>query len=170
MAMQQLDLPDVPWTQAYGRVVRALKEDATLRAVVHPAGWRTYTDEDTGDAPPGSDTLPSLELLPHGMKGTAESPIAQYSPLGIAITIATAGSDMRDLLNLWWAVHRAIFPGDGARALVTSIRADFAGSASGAQLETVQLGLPAITPDVKELGNQILLASGSLILIMRVPK
>lgn len=168
--MQQLDLPDGPWTQAYGRVVRALKEDTTLRAVIHPAGWRTYTDEDTGDAPPGSDTLPSLELLPHGMKGTAESPVAQYSPLGIAITIATAGTDVRDLLNLWWSVHSALFPGDGSRALVAAIRGDFAASAAGAQLESIQLGLPAITPDPKDLGNQVLSASGTLILIMRVRK
>jgi hypothetical protein len=168
--MQQLDLPDGPWTQAYGRVVRALKEDTSLRAVIHPDGWRTYTDEDRGDTPPGSDTLPSLELLPHAMKGTTESPIAQYSPLGIGITIATAGTDVRDLLNLWWAVHQAIFPGNGPQSLFARIRADFATSAAGAQLESVQLGLPAISPDPKDLGNGILLASGSLVIIMRVPK
>ena len=135
-----------------------------------PDGWNTYLDGDTNDAPPGEDTLPAIEVLPYGMSAASESPVAQYSPLGIAIDLATEGTDVRDLLNLWWAVHSAIFVGGGDRTLVNLIRTDFATFSPGSQLESIQLGMPAITPSGPDLAKQIMIAAGNLSLTIRVKK
>jgi hypothetical protein len=168
--MKTLDLSDSPWTLAYDRIVLALKNDPTLSATITPNGWRTYTDEPDNDTPAGEDTLPAIEILPFGLGASSEAPISQYAPLGIGINVATEGLDVRDLMNLWYAIHAAIFPGDGSRTLVSAIRGDFVAAANGAQLESIQLTMPAITPAGPALGKQIMMASGSLSLTIRVRK
>jgi hypothetical protein len=166
--MKILKLPDHPRSIIYTLIVQALKADPTLRRVVAPDAWRTYLDEPDNDTPPGEDTLPSVEVLPFGQGALPESPIAQSSPLGIAITIATEGLDVRDLLNLWGAIEHALFPGDGSRTLGAAIRAAIAGT--GAQYETLNLSSPAITASGPAIDKQIMVASGTLNVMMRVPK
>lgn len=168
--MSFLELSDSPWTQAYFRTVQTFRNDPFLGSVISPSGWRTFTGEECTAAPLSSDALPSFEVLPFGMRASSEAPVSQYSPFGIAITIATSGTDVRDLMNLWGVVHNSVFPGDGSRVLITRIREDFVASASGAQIESITLGLPAITPSPPDLANQILTASGNLILMIRVRK
>jgi hypothetical protein len=165
-----LKLKDGPRSIVYMAIVDALKASPTLKATIHPDGWRTYTDEPNNDTPPGEDTLPAIEVLPFGSAASPESPIAQFSPLGIQINIATEGLDVRDLLNLWGAVEAALFPGDGSRAIGEKVRAQFAASGTGAQYETMNLGSPGITPDGSGLGKQMMLASGTLSVMMRVRK
>lgn len=168
--MKLLKIPDHPRTIVYDLVVKALKSDPILRATIHPDGWRTYTDEPDNDTPPGEDTMPCLEVMPFGQAASPESFIAQASPLGIAINIATEGLDVRDLLNLWGAVENALFTGDGARPLGTAIRAALALSGTGAQFETLNLSSPAITPSGPEIAKQLMLGSGTLNVMMRVRK
>jgi hypothetical protein len=167
--MKTLDLQASPWTLAYVRIVSALKNDPILGNVISPSGWRTYLEDDD-DTPPGEDTLPTIEILPYGLGASSESPIAQYAPLGISINIATEGLDVRDLMDLWWAVHSALFTGGGDRTLFNLIRADFTAAANGAQLESIQLTMPAITPAGPGIGKQIMMASGTLSLTIRVKK
>jgi hypothetical protein len=166
--MRLLKIPDHPRAIIYTLIVQALKSDPTLRRLIGPDAWRTYTDEPNNDTPPGEDTLPAIEVLPFGLAAGPESPIASFSPLGIQVNIATEGLDVRDLLNLWGAVEGALFKGDGSRVLGTAIRAAIAGS--GAQYETMNLSSPAISPTQHGLHKQVMLAGGTLNVMMRVPK
>jgi hypothetical protein len=166
--MKLLDLPDHPRTIVYEKIVDALRVDPVLKSIIHPDGWRTFTDEDSNDTPPGEDTLPAIEVMPFGQGASSESPVSQFSPLGIAINIATEGLDVRDLLNLWGAVENALFPGDGSRVLGNAIRTAIVGT--GAQYETMNLGSPAITPSGPGIDKQMMLASGTLNVMMRVRK
>jgi len=170
--MQLQDLNASPWALAYYRVVLALKADPTLSKTIAPGGWRTYTDEDSNDVGPGVDSLPALETLPFAAGASPLTIISQNAPLGIAISIATEGSDVRDLLNLWGAVHKALFPGDASTALRSAIVADFQSAVPplGAQLASVQLSAPAITPSGPGLQKQIMSASGTITINMTVSK
>jgi hypothetical protein len=170
--MQLQDLNASAWTLAYYRVVQALKLDPTLSKTIAPGGWRTYTDEDSNDVGPGADALPALETLPFAAGASPLTITSQVAPLGIAISIATEGNDVRDLLNLWGAVHKALFPGDGSDPLRTTIRADFQAAVPpiGAQIASVFLSSPAITPSAAGLQKQIMSASGTITLNMTVSK
>jgi hypothetical protein len=166
--MKLLDLNDSPWSLAYVRVVSALRNDPVLSRVIDPDGWRTYLDDSSGD-PPGEDSLPAIEVLPFGQGASPETITSQNAPLGISISIATAGTDVRDLMNLWFAVHNAIF---GGAALFGQIRADFVAMnpSSGAQLEAILLSSPAVQPSGPALQKQTMAANGTITLKMRVSK
>jgi hypothetical protein len=170
--MQLQDLNASPWAIAYYRVVLALKADPTLSRTIAGDGWRTYTDEDSDDVGPGEDALPALETLPFAAGASPLTITSQNAPLGIAISIATEGTDVRDLLNLWGAVHKAIFPGDASSTLKAAIVADFQAAVPplGAQLASIQLSAPAITPSAAGLQKQFMSASGTITLNMTVSK
>ena len=167
-----LDLNDSPWSLAYYRIVLALKADPTLAATISAGGWRTYTDEDSNDVGPGVDALPALECLPFAAGASPLTITSQNAPLGISISVACAGTDARNLMNLWYAVHRAIFPGDASTALRQAIVADFqaANPPLHAQLASVQLSAPAITPSGPGLQGQYMAANGTITLNMTVSK
>jgi hypothetical protein len=170
--MQLEDLNDSAWTIAYYAVVQALKNDPVLSTAIAIGGWRTYTDGDSDDVGPGEDSLPAIETLPFAAGASPLTITSQTAPLGIAIQVACEGADVRDLLNLWGAVHKALFPGDASTMLRTAIVAAFQAAKPplGAQLASVQLSSPAITPSGTGLQKQFMSASGTITLNMTVSK
>jgi hypothetical protein len=169
--MKLLDLPDGIRSTVYMVIVETLKNDRTLKAIVHPDGWRTYSDEDGNDAPPSSDTLPSIEILPYGAAARPASIVSQDAPMLMQLSVATAGLDVRDLLNLWEAVEAALWKGDGTSTLNQQLKTAVADlGRSGAGVATVTLMSPAITPAESGLNLQNMMATGTLSVVLRVPK
>lgn len=166
--MRHLKLKDGVRSTVYATIVQALKSDPTLKGTIHPDGWRTYTDEDDNDTPPGEDTLPAIEIMPYGLAAQPASLITQESSLGIGVNIATEGLDVRDLLNLWEAVEGALFKG-GDATLLHSLKAALSALGKG-QVASINLTSPAITPVGAELGKQIMAASGTISVNLRIPK
>lgn len=166
--MKQLDLQDDVYSVVYINVVRWLKSDATLKSTIHPDGWRTYTDEPDNSAPPGEDTLPAVEILPYGLGGQPGSLVTQEADFGIALNIATDGLDVRDLMNLWMAFHRALFKG-GDFTLQGNIRASIS-ALGNCHIASIGLTAPAISPTSQGIGKQMMLASGSINVKLRLPR
>jgi len=164
-----LDLKDGIRSTVYYAIVTTLKKDPALAVVIHPNGWRTYTDEPDNDTPPGEDTLPAIETLCYGLGATPATLVTQGSPLGIGISIATEGLDQRDALNLWEAVENALFTGDGTAPLLHQLKTALAALGRG-QVSTIRLTSPAITTDQTALGKQIMAAAGTILVDLRVPK
>lgn len=167
--MKLLDLPDGIRATVYGIIVRTLRDDPLLGGIIHPGGWHTYLDLGTADAPPGEDSLPSIELLPFGMAAAPASLVTQEAPFGIGINVATEGTDVRDLLNLWEAVEGALWKGDGLRALLPKLKSALVDLGRG-QVATVNLTSPAVTVSQPGLDKQILVAAGQILVQLRVPK
>jgi hypothetical protein len=163
------DLPEGPRAIVYEAICQALRNDPTLKTIIPPGGWRTYTGEDDSDAPPGEDSLPAIEVLPYGTAASSESMLSQSSPLGIGINVATEGLDVRDLLNLWDAVEGAIFKGDGQGALLNLFKARLNGT--GARVLQVNLSQPGIAPVQSAMdARQAMAASGSILVNLIVRK
>lgn len=166
--MKLLPIPDGVRSIVYTTIVKALRADVVLKTVIPADHWRTYLD-DTGDpSAPVESTLPMIDILPHALHAAPESIATQASPMGIAITVAVEGLDIRDLLNLWDAVEASIFKGNGLSTLKRDLNAALAGK--GGQAIDVRLLQPAITPDETEKGKQVLLASGTVVVNMTVKK
>lgn len=153
----------------YGILVRTLRDDPVLKGVIHPGGWNTYLDGDEADAPTGEDSLPSIELLPFGLAASPASLVTQEAPFGIGISVATEGVDVRDLLNLWELVEGALWKGDGLRALLPRLKAALVDLGRG-QVATVNLTNPAVTASQPGLDRRILVASGQILVQLRIPK
>ena len=175
MAQLLAQLDDSARTIVYNQIVAALKADTTLKAVIPPGQWTTYTEDvpQTRNSPLENNGLPAIRILPFGLPATQEANVLQNSWFVIGISITTAGLDVRDLLNLWGAIEAALFPGDGSKTLANNIRAALAaaGAARGknvGSIQTINLGVPAIAPSTDQ--SSFMTAEGNIIVPMTVPK
>lgn len=167
--MKALKLQDGIRSTVYTIVVGALKAHPTLKATIHPNGWRTYTDEPDNDTPPGEDTLPWIEVMPFGLSAGPASLVMQESPMGIGINIACDSLDVRDLLNLWEAVEGALFKGDGQATLLHTLKSRLA-EIGPANIAAISLTNPAITPTESQINKQVLVAAGTINVQLRIPR
>lgn len=174
--MKVLHLKDGIRTTVYMLIVHALKSHPALKACIHPNGWRTYTGEPDIETPAGEDTLPAIEVLPFAMAAGPASIVTQESPMGIGISIACEGLDVRDLLNLWEAVEGALFKGDGQAKLLHKLKAAVAelskpqGDYPTAGVAAIGLTNPGITVTEAQLSKQIMVASGTITIMGRIPR
>jgi hypothetical protein len=172
MAKQLKDLTDGARTIVYQMVVAALKADATLAATIAAGSWTTYLEDSAivRNVPMDNNGLPACRMMPFGGPASSETQTIQNSPMGIAVVLTVAGHDVRDILNLWGAFEKALFPGDGSKTLNNAIRAALAANAPPASLQTINLGHPAIAPSSDSKGNGFLTAEGVILVQMTVPK
>jgi hypothetical protein len=167
--MKLLGIPDGIRSTVYMVVIDTLKQDPTLQAIIHPDGWRTYSNEDGDDAPPSTDTLPSIEILPFGAAAQPGSIVTQQSPLLLQVSVATAGLDVRDLLNLWEAVEAALFPGDGTSSLRAQMVAELQMLNRKGDASCIRLLAPAIKASEAGLNDRNMVATGTLQIDLRIP-
>lgn len=179
MAKQLTMLPDTGRTIAYAAIVAHLKADPVLQSVRPAIQWQTYIDDGPSPQTPIQNTgLPAIEMTPIPIPATQEAQVLQNSPLGIRLIVTTPGTDVRDALNLWGAIERSLFPGDGSKDLNSSIRSSLL-AASNQQgkplgsLQTINLSQPAVFAGanipVSSLPSCIT-ADGFIELKMTVPK
>lgn len=180
MTKQLTDLDDVAETIVYEAFVAAVKADAMLAATIPAANWTTYIEEENDDAirniPHDARGYPAIQLLPSILPATPQTQVRQRSPFSIAVTIAVAGRDVRDLFNLWGAFRASVFTGDGSKALNDSIRAALAAAGVTADrlvgsLATITLGNGVqIEAGSDNEGHAFMAGQGTIIAEMQVPK
>lgn len=102
---------------------RQLRDDPILSGVVRYWGFFTGKPEDFQK--PAVSQFPAIAL---NVASTGMSPWSQSSneeTMIINIEMAVTGTDMDDLLNLWWAVQKALKPSTlGRRAIIDALRDD----------------------------------------------
>lgn len=177
MAKLLTNLQDCAHTIVYQMVVAAIKADPVMAATVGSASWTTYTEDACiiRNNAIENNGFPCICMLPFSGPISPEANVIQNADLGIAVTVSVAGHDVRDLMNLWAALSRAIFTGDGTKTLANSIRAALkaagdAQSANVGSLQTFYLGLSAINPSTDSQGSKFCTAEGVLVAKMTVPK
>lgn len=126
----QLDLNDSPRTAVFREVETILRADPTLRRVVKC--WRSWQGV-PGDAQELSPAAggPAVRLTPVGSEEQFQFPDAQTGTLTIGVEAAVAGTCVDDVLNLWWAIERAIYPADQAAKFAIQQAIQQAGSKTG---------------------------------------
>ncbi len=168
-----LNLPDSPRKIVFRTLVGIFQGDPDLRRAIRPASWTVWKGESTETTPQVSQSrCPVAQLLPVALPATAETEAAQNSPFGISLYVATWGTNLDDLLDLWSAFERSIFSGDGSRPATDAIRAALLASpgCAGASIQTIRLGIPAIQPVMEDTEFKYMVATGTIFIQMLVRK
>lgn len=179
MAKQLIMLPDTGRSIVYAAIVAHLKSDPLLKSVRPAIQWQTFIDDGPSNQTAVENTgLPSINITPVAMPANQEAQTLQNSPLGMRLIITTPGLDARDALNLWGAIERALFPGDGSKTLNNSIReALHAGSVQQGKplgsLQTINLSQPGVFSGANNPQSGLpscITADGYVVALMTVPK
>ena len=65
-----------------------------------------------------------MRITPRALPATPETVTRQSSPMGLAVELATDGTDIDDAMNLWSAVEAVLFPGDGGLKVLAAAPGD----------------------------------------------
>ena len=116
--MPKLDLDQSPHSKVYAEIVRTLRDDPTLSAVVKT--WSFADGSPTDLQSPTVGQCPSVTLRPAEGPERFYGPQGMIGPLFVDIAVAVAGTDAAAAMNLYWAIRRAFYPRNNA-ALCTAI-------------------------------------------------
>jgi hypothetical protein len=141
MATPTLPLDPAPRTNVFRAIDRMLRADATLRRVCppdRPGKFRSWSGDPADKNVFGADQAPGIRITPCALGPDVwYSPDAQEADLGVRVELLVKGTNADDLMNLWWAVQKAVSGQANANTLVA------AGSFSG----VVSFQAPAFPAD-----------------------
>lgn len=103
-----LNLPTSPYTAIYREVIKILKENPTLHDVVK--SWKEFVGKSDDFAPPPISAMPSIatQFSSSGMSPWSQG--AHEETMVITLELAVVGTNADDLMDLWWAVLKALKP------------------------------------------------------------
>lgn len=118
-----LNLPVSAYTKLYRAIERQLKDDPVLQGVVRC--WNVFKGKTEDFQKPSINQYPAVALLVSSSGMSAWSQAANEETMVIDIEMAVAGTDQDDLLNLWWAIQKALKPSTkGRKILIESLKDD----------------------------------------------
>jgi hypothetical protein len=133
--MPKLDLPDYEPTRLFRAVVAKLRAYPDLARVVRT--WHAMDGQPADAQPETLAQLPWIKLY-YGAQAATQVTIGRtQAPMTLVVELVVAGTLQDDLVNLWGAVMRALFPGDGSMG---KILRDNGG------MENLQLTAPGVAP------------------------
>jgi len=142
----KLDLNTAPRTSVFRAVVRLIRNDATIKRIVRPTSIRAWEGLPQDAAPFNTEIAPAIRFTPITGPDTFWSPGSMKGDLFLQVEMLVMGTNVDDLLNLWWAICRAIYP-----AAQSSINANVqALQQAGAYDGLVTFTAPAFDPEPKD--------------------
>jgi hypothetical protein len=112
-----LDLQPSPHSAVYDLLKTTLRADPTLAAVCRT--FLAWDGKPTDATPLTTGMAPAVRIYPRAGPDSWEFPAALKNDLFVDVELLVQGYDVRDLLNLWWAFKRAIYPaGQGQQNVV----------------------------------------------------
>ncbi len=156
----KLDLPDSEETIAFRAVERILRNDPTLkRTLRHFHAWRGEQDDVLFPSPA---TCPELTIAPRPQASAWEAEGLHKMPFTIGFTLSVNGTNVDQLMNLWGAVRRALWPRDPVQmAAVRQIVVD-------AHITRPTLTLSGFGVQLQDRGARVLIAQGQLNVLLLV--
>lgn len=158
----RLDLDPAPETTAFRAVDAVLRADPVLVRVLNKQGWFSWRGDPLDDAGPALSTCPWLRITPQSGPSDWETEGQHRMPLVVGIELAVGGTNADQLANLWHAVRGALFPADPAR------RADVRSALQAAGITRGRITQPAFAIRKDSAGNKIILAGGTLELLLLI--
>lgn len=143
----KLDLNTSPRTAVFRKIVGWVRNDPTIKRIVRPTSIRAWDGLPQDGEPFAVGIAPCLRFTPANAAETFWSPGSTRGPLFINVEMLVEGTCVDDVLNLWWAVERAIYPQaqSSTNANVTALQQ--AGGYDGLSL----FSMPAFDPDPENL-------------------
>lgn len=107
-----LDLPPSPRRLVFRRVVQQIRDDPLIRRAVRTIlAWDGKPDDARQLT---IAQAPGLRITPTFGPDTWAFPDAQRGWMFLAVEMLVPGYDAGDMMDLWWALERALYPPDGA--------------------------------------------------------
>lgn len=160
LSYPKLHLPDSEETTAFRFIEKVLRNDPDLKRVVKQ--WVTWTGDAIDVLEPTFASCPYVMLSPGPTATDWETESQHKSPLIITIMAAVAGSNADQLMNLWAAIRRALFPRD--EAAYEAVRA----ASAAAKIVKPTLTLAGYGTGIDESKMRMLIARGSLEMILHI--
>lgn len=118
-----LNLPVSAYTKLFRAVEAQLKDDPVLSSVVRC--WNTFHGKTEDFQKVSVNQYPAIALLVSSSGMSPWSQAANEETMVIDLEMAVMGTDQDDLLNLWWAVQKALKPSTkGRKTLIEAIKDD----------------------------------------------
>jgi hypothetical protein len=156
----RLALPDAEETIAFRAIEKILALDPTLKRVLrHFHAWRGETDDLLQPTP---STCPHLGIAPRPQASRWEAEGMHSMPFSISLQLAVNGSNVDQLMNLWGAVRRALWPRDAAQ--MAEVRA----LVLNAAITKPTMTLGGFGVQVQDKGARVLIAQGSLNVLLLI--
>jgi len=141
--MATLSLNTAPRASVFRKLVELVQNDATIKRVIsRPASFRAWTGNPVDSQPFSIDIAPAVRFTPASGPEVWFTPNAQKGPLLVNVEMLVMGSDADDVMNLWWAIERAIYPAAQAPLYANLQALQQAGAYSG----LAEFTLPAFDP------------------------
>lgn len=156
-----LKLPDTEEVTAFRCIDRIIRTDKVLQAVVG-RNFYSWTGNNLDDADPTTATLPWVRLSCSGLPMDWATEGQHRSPLMVTVELAVMGTNSDNLVKLWGAVRKALFPREAeARDAVRAAQC-------AAMVQKITLRLGPTLPKKLGDGTKILYASGAIELLLHI--
>lgn len=151
-----LDLNKSPRTSVFRQLVTLIKNDATIKRVLSkPIQLRAWEGKAADAEPFGPAIAPCVRLTPTSGADTWWSPGSTRGPLFIQVEMVIQGTNADDIMNLWWAIVRAIYPSAQSSTNANILALQQAGAYTG----MAEFTLPAMEADPE---NNYFAAAGQI--------
>lgn len=172
MANGGLALNDCLRTLVFRKIVQIMKDNPILKRTIRQTSWYTWDGRiDMKEDPFVQGGIPAIRMTPVSQPARPLTNVRFESQFLIKIEIGVPGLVIDDIMNLWDAMHNAIFTGDGSRALLTALQQLSASvTPAGQNVISVGLGTPAFTPVMSAVGSEMIIADGDIWVNLMVPR
>lgn len=157
----KLDLPPAAEQAAFRAIDRIVRQDPQCKRVFGRSIY-SWLGDALDDAMPAFDTCPWIRLTPSPEAADWGNVGQHRFPMQVGIELATAGTNVDNLMNLFGVVRNALFPQDPAQFAAVRALIVAAGITQGKFTRAAY----AVNKDDK--GNKVLMAAGSLELVIYV--
>lgn len=142
-------LPPGQRSKVYRAVVATLQADPTLRRVVRT--WSTWEGSPADAGPVADGGLPWVRITPAPAPARWATVATTESPIALLVEVTVPGTSAADLMDLWEAFERALYPGD--QSVVRRLRAASPGAHCGLNLEQPGIGTVQLGDDLALVGQ-----------------
>jgi hypothetical protein len=126
MATELLALSPSPHREVFRVLVDTLRADPVLASVVRT--WRAYEGRPDDTAELAASQTPCVWLTPQEGADDWYGPSGLIGPLVVLVEVYAPGTDADDILDLWYAIKRAVYPADATACLAIHSRLVAAGA------------------------------------------
>jgi hypothetical protein len=158
-----LKIPVAPETNAFRAVEGVLANDQVLRTTVNANGFISWTGEAKDLMEPVFAICPYLAISPNPEASEWQTEQQHRMPMSVNFIIATAGTNVDNLINFWGVIRTALFPPS------TSDRSAVMAALQGAGVSKPILRMGGYGVKTEEKGSMpILVGRASLSLVMLI--
>lgn len=127
-----LDLDTAPRAAVWLKLIEIIRIDATIkRTIPRAASFRYWTGTDEDSQPFTTELAPAVRFAPAAGPDVWLYPGSLAGDLLINCEMIVQGTAVIDVMNLWWAIQRALYPKLQSARQVIQVALNAAGATTG---------------------------------------